>query len=289
MATPYTLPPSVNYHLWQPCNMHCSGCFARFDDVRAEVLPRGHLSRDAANQLTHVLASRFAKVTFAGGEPTLAPWLSELVTTAKATGATTMLVSNASRLDARYLDRLAGHLDWVTMSIDSAVPATQEALGRATMRGALANDHYFAVATGARERGIRIKVNTVVSALNANEDMSPFIEIIRPERWKLLQVLPVNGQNDGEVEPLLITGETFRAFVDRHRGLSRTGIAVVGEDNASMTGSYAMVDPAGRFFDNTAGRHTYSRPILAEGIDAAWADIRFHLDRFVDRGGVYQW
>jgi radical S-adenosyl methionine domain-containing protein 2 len=289
MATPDTLPPSVNYHLWQPCNMHCRGCFARFDDVRAEVLPRGHLPRDAAIQLTHVLASRFAKVTFAGGEPTLAPWLPELVAVAKASGATTMLVTNASRLDPRYLNRLAGHLDWIAMSIDSALPATQEALGRATIRGALANDDYIAVAAGARERGIRVKVNTVVSALNAREDMSWFIEIIRPERWKLLQVLPVDGQNDGEVEPLLIGGDTFRAFVERHLSLSRAGITVVGEDNASMTGSYAMVDPAGRFFDNTAGRHTYSQPILAEGVDAAWSGIRFHLDRFVDRGGVYQW
>ena len=32
-----------------------------------------------------------------------------------------------------------------------------------------------------------------------------------------------------------------------------------------MTGSYVMVDPAGRFFDNTSGYHTYGRPILEGG------------------------
>ena len=283
------LPPSVNYHLWQPCNMSCKGCFARFEDVRAEVLPRGHLPREAAIGLTRALASCFAKVTFVGGEPTLAPWLPELVAVAKAQGTTTMLVTNASRLDQRYLDRLAGNLDWLAISIDSAMPATHVALGRTTVRGALTNEHYANIAASARQRGIRVKVNTVVNSLNAGEDMSSFIAVIRPERWKLLQVLPVAGQNDGEVEPLLIDRTTFQGFVERHHALSDMGITVVGEDNEAMTGSYAMVDPAGRFFDNTAGRHRYSRPILFEDIHEAWSDIQFDLGRYIRRGGVYSW
>ncbi|MBK9371641.1 MAG: radical SAM protein [Deltaproteobacteria bacterium] len=269
--------------------MKCRGCFARFEDVRTTVLPRSHLPREAALQLTTALGTRFSKVTFAGGEPTLAPWLPDLIAAAKAAGATTMLVTNASRLDRRYLDGLIGRLDWLAMSIDSGLPATQRELVRATARGALSNEHYISTAEFARKAGIRVKVNTVVGALNAHENMAGFIEAVRPERWKVLQVLPVEGQNDGEVEPLLISRRAFREFLERHQYLAQNGIAVVGEDNESMTGSYAMVDPAGRFFDNTAGRHSYSRPILSEGIDAAWGDISFHLDRFVDRGGVYQW
>lgn len=283
------LPPSVNYHLWQPCNMSCRGCFARFDDVRADVLPRGHLPRDASLALSDLLARRFTKVTFAGGEPTLAPWLPDLISVAKRAGTTTMLVTNASRLDDAYLSRLSGSLDWLTMSIDSEVPSVQAELGRATRKGPIAAERYIEIAANARALGIRVKVNTVVGALNAGEDMTDFIRAVAPERWKVLQVLPVAGQNDGEVEPLLISAETFGGFVSRHAGLNAEGIPTVPEDNEAMTGSYAMIDPAGRFFDNTTGRHTYSRAILDEGIDAAWADIRFHIDRFEARGGVYRW
>lgn len=289
MATLNPLPPSVNYHLWQPCNMSCRGCFARFDDVRADVLPRGHLPRDASLALATTLGSRFSKVTFAGGEPTLAPWLPDLVSAAKHAGTTTMLVTNASRLDRAYLARLSGTLDWLTMSIDSAIPDVQAALGRMTRRGPIPPERYIELAEEARRLGIRVKVNTVVGTLNAGEDMSEFILALDPERWKVLQVLPVAGQNDGEVEPLLIDAGTFGRFVARHAGLELAGIPVVPEDNEAMTGSYAMIDPAGRFFDNTAGRHTYSRPILDAGLDEAWADIRFHLDRFSARGGVYRW
>src|SRR5207237_8400512 len=98
--------------LWQPCNMRCSFCFARFEDVRA-VLPPGHLSEPEAIKLTSVLASRFKKITFAGGEPTLCPWLPSLVRTAKRVGATTMIVTNGTRLDEDYLASFAGALDWV--------------------------------------------------------------------------------------------------------------------------------------------------------------------------------
>lgn len=54
-----------------------------------------------------------------------------------------------------------------------------------------------------------------------------------------------------------------------------------------MRGSYAMVDPAGRFYDNIDGPHHYSRPLLEVGVDAAWADVGFFMARFEERGGRY--
>ena len=37
--------PSVNFHLWKPCNMKCRFCFATFQDIGQEALPKGHLPR----------------------------------------------------------------------------------------------------------------------------------------------------------------------------------------------------------------------------------------------------
>lgn len=83
------MPPSVNYHLWAACNMRCRFCFATFDDVIADRLPRRHLAREDACRMVDILARRFRKVTFAGGEPTLCPWLDQLVDVARRAGATT--------------------------------------------------------------------------------------------------------------------------------------------------------------------------------------------------------
>ena len=291
MITPETnLPPSVNFHLWQPCNMRCHFCFAVFDDVVKDRLPKGHLAEAECITMTRILAQHFSKVTFVGGEPTLCPWLDKLIEVAHEEGATTMLVTNGSRLNRGWLESVKGRLDWVTLSIDSASPATHLRLGRA-VRGQhpLEPGHYLEVAGMLRESRIRFKVNTVVTALNADEDMAPFIRQLRPERWKIFQVLPVDGQNDGKVEPLLLSDVRFQAFVERHRMVEGDGIVLVPEDNEDMTGSYAMVDPAGRFFDNTQGRYRYSRPILEVGPNEAWSDVRFELGRFLSRGGDYEW
>lgn len=288
------LPPAVNFHLWEPCNMRCRFCFATFQDVKQTILPRGHLPREQALTVVEQLAAAgFDKITFAGGEPTLCPWLGELIELAKQRGLTTMLVTNGSRLlTPGWLDTHGAHLDWVVLSIDSADPSTHERLGRSVAGqagGALAAEHYLVIAAELRRRSVRLKVNTVVTTENAGEDMGDLLLALRPERWKVLQVLPIVGQNDGKVEALLVGELTFRQYCARHQRVSDAGIALVPEDNEDMTGSYAMVDPAGRFFDNTAGHYRYSRPLLDVGVAAAWREIRFDTLRFEERGGVYDW
>ncbi len=281
------MPRSVNYHLWQPCNMRCKFCFATFHDVVADVLPKGHLPREDALHVVEILAERFAKVTFAGGEPMLCPWLPDLIRAAKQRGATTMLITNGSKLTQPWIAALAGELDWITLSIDSASDETHRLLGRAVGGKAITGVEYALAATWTQLSGMRLKVNTVVTALNVREDMSSLISAIRPERWKILQVLPIEGQNDGKVEPLLCTPGDFEAFVERHRGVEAKDITLVPEDNYAVRGTYAMVDPAGRFFDDTAGRHRYSEPILRVGLDRAFGQVAFSMDGFLRRGGDY--
>ena len=71
--------------------------------------------------------------------------------------------------------------------------------------------------------------------------------------------------------------------------MTEHGIVVVPEDNDMMRGSYVMVDPAGRFFDNVRGRHTYSKPILEVGVEAALKGVVGNPDLFLRRGGLYDW
>lgn len=284
-------PLSVSFHLWEPCNMRCRFCFATFQDVKREALPRGHLPREQALAVTEALANTFDKVTFAGGEPTLCPWLADLCSRAKERGATTMLVTNGSRvLQPGWLDAHTPHLDWVVLSVDSARQETLRWTGR-TVAGKYPLDpaYYMEVAQALRARGVRLKVNTVVTSANARENISHLIQAMRPERWKVLQMLPVSGQNDG-AEDLHVSTEEFWSFCERHRGVAADmGVELVPEDNKAMTASYALVDPAGRFFDNSAGCHRYGRPILEVGVEQAWQDVAFNQSRYVARGGVYDW
>ena len=69
--------PTVNYHLWKPCNMRCKFCFAAFKDIGQHILPKGHLGRENCMLVVESLAQAgFRKINFAGGEPTLCPCIS---------------------------------------------------------------------------------------------------------------------------------------------------------------------------------------------------------------------
>lgn len=281
---------SVNFHLWEPCNMRCKFCFATFQDVKKTILPKGHLPKEESIQVVKELAQfGFEKITFVGGEPTLCPWLSELIFTAKQAGMTTMIVTNGSNLADEFLKMNVGLLDWITISIDSLNEQTNLKIGRAIVgRKAILIDDYKVLIDRIKKYNYRLKINTVVCSENVSEDLSPIIEYSKPERWKIFQVLPIKGQNDFEFEKFEICQERFKKFIVRHNHLSSL-TKIVSESNNDMTGSYAMVDPAGRFFDNSKGAYNYSDPILKEGIQKSYSQINIDFDKFLERGGLYNW
>lgn len=285
-----TQVPSVNFHLWKPCNMTCRFCFATFQDIGQIDLPKGHLPPEESLAVVEALATAgFEKINFAGGEPILCPWLPDLLRRAKELSLTTSVVTNGSCVTQEWLDRVSGCLDWAAVSIDTVDPEKLKSIGRTTRTGPMSANDYLSVIDMLRRCDIRLKINTVVTRTNLHEGLGEFIAKARPERWKLLQVLPVRGQNDGLVDNLVVTGEEFAQYVARNRNVESMGIVVVPESNDMMTGSYVMVDPAGRFFDNAAGIHGYSRPINEVGVDAALREVSVDPDKFLLRDGLYDW
>ena len=272
--------PAVNFHLLLACNMVCAHCFAA--NLSGRRLP----TKDAVKVVRMLSDAGFEKINFAGGEPMLHPGLGDLIRAAKECGMTTSMVTNGATLTERWLDGISPHLDWLAFSIDSARPATHEISGRKTVEGPMPPSKYPELCGAIKERGIRLKINTVVTAHNHQERMAGFILEAQPERWKIMQALYVDGQNDRSAR-FEVTAEQFRSYIERNTPLD--GIAVVPEDNELMTGSYVMVDPEGRFYDNVDGRHRYGRPILQAGVDDALNDVRAYREVFERRGGLYNW
>ncbi|MEO5644147.1 MAG: viperin family antiviral radical SAM protein [Bacteroidia bacterium] len=281
---------AVNFHLWQPCNFRCKFCFATFADVKREVLPKGHLPKEKALEVIAKLAmTGFEKITFAGGEPTLCPWLAELVIAAKEFGLTTGIITNGSKLTPNYLASFEGKLDWIGISIDSLEPETNRKSGRSEgCKSAPDIQYYLSLCKLVTEPGCKLKINTVVHALNKHEGIIEFIQQVKPSRWKVMRILPVSGQNDEHYKDMAITDEEFASYIVNNTLLT-SEIDPVVEDHQNIIGSYLMVDPAGRFFDDTTGTHTYSKPILEVGAKEALKGISFFYDKFIERKGLYDW
>ena len=284
--------PSVNFHLWEPCNMRCGFCFATFQDVKREMdIPKGHLPKeDCISVVDQIAEFGFEKINFAGGEPTLCPWLPDLIARAKEYGIITSIVTNGSRITDQWLDNLNGCLDWIGLSIDTVDPEKLIRLGRAIGgRIPIAEEKYLDIIGEIKRHEIRLKINTVVTSVTWEEDFTPFIRLAEPERWKLFQALPVKGQNDAHIADFIVTAEQFEAYVLRNRIVESDGITAVPENNEAMTESYVMIDPAGRFFDNTQGFYRYSESILKVGVAEALKQVSIDPERFRQRGGEYDW
>lgn len=290
-------PLVLNWHLTEACNYRCQYCYAAWsesvckrelvNDPERTMALLGELYRffrptNRANPLAGQMTWDSVRLNLAGGEPLLhAKKLQAIVSQARGLGFEVSMISNGARLTRELLDDLAPQLTWLGISIDSASSETSRAIGRVDRRGTLLNLNDLAtILDSVRQSnpGLRLKLNTVVNLLNHDEDQSALIRRFAPQKWKALRMLPVVNQH------LSISDEQFAGFVHRHRAFANI---LCAEDNQDMRDSYLMVDPHGRFFQNSpliAGKgYVYSRPILEAGVEAALAQMAFDSERFLAR------
>ena len=290
MKTPIS---TINFHLLEPCNMRCGFCFATFQDVKHSILPKGHLPKDEALRLVRLLGESklFQKITFVGGEPTLCSWLLDLVKEAKKHGLKTCVVTNGTKISEnpeKWLSDFRPFLDQIALSIDSLHADTNLRIGRAVVgKTIIPKKDYLRIIKTIHAYGFSLKINTVVNQFNFEEDFTDFIRTAKPKRWKIFQVLPIKGQNDTKINDFIISDKQFADFIQKHQNIADI-LDFVPETNNDIKGSYLMIDPAGRFFDNLNGTHEYGKPILEVGVQTALADNQASYEKFLLRCGEYE-
>lgn len=277
--------PAINYHLWDKCNMNCKFCFGQFKNCSKNVL-----DKDQSIKLIKMFIEfGFKKITFSGGEPTLCPWLTDLIQLTKSADLVTCIVTNGSKIDPKWLEKNYNYLDWIALSIDSINPTSNIESGRCLQKETIQDEKYYLKKIELiKQYNIKIKINTVVSKYNLNEDLSSFIKKANPSRWKLFQALPIEGENSSSKENFIISNDEFDLFKAKHSKVLDDEI-FVPESNEEMTSSYLMVDPNGCFFDNTSGYLNHSDPITEKGITCTMKQCHYDIKKFIARKGIYKW
>ena len=283
----------INWHLTEACNYKCRYCYAKWQDNEKELIHDWERTRKLLDELTSFfhpenttnplrqsLTWSGIRLNLAGGEPLLYPKsVLQVLAHARSAGMNTSIITNGSRLTSELVAQLAPLVSMIGISIDSADAATNQAIGRADGRGTVMDAQEVATLLSLARvvnPEVQIKMNTVVNALNAHEDLEETLAALSPTRWKVFRMLPV-VTND-----LAVSTENFEAFVTRHQ---RHNNVMCVEDNDEMSESYLMIDPLGRFFQNTKGQqgYNYSRPIDMTGARQAFRDWRFSVDSFTSR------
>lgn len=269
---------SVNWHLISACNYSCRFCFAQNLGEKPVTYAEG------CRVLTRLADAGMEKINFAGGEPLLHPHLFDYCHFAKDLGMTVSITTNGSQLNADMIQNQRENIDWIALSVDSASEQTEKKLGRGNGNHV---GHCIAISDAIKEQGIKLKINTTVTALTWKEDMTDFIQRTYPDRWKVLQMLHIQGENDDSVNELSITKEQFTLFQLRHSEIHLNNrIRPVFEPVEMIEGSYFMITPGGNVKTDN-GRKIQKFPlesVLVKGI------VEYiNEERYLGRGGMYEW
>lgn len=269
---------SVNWHLISACNYRCRFCFARnlgetpvsFDDGVGIIRKLADIGMD--------------KINFAGGEPLLHPHLRDYCRVAKEHGMTVSITTNGSLLDEDVIGKMRGVVDWIALSIDSGSDEIEAQLGRGYGDHV---SHCIRIASMIRNVGIRLKINTTVTASTYRENMIPLVQTIRPDRWKVLQMLHIHGENDDAIGDLAITSEQFNQFVENHRlVVLENGELPVFESSDEIENSYFMITPSGNVkidMGNVVTKFSLDE-VITHGVEYFVSPVKYQ-----NRGGIYEW
>jgi radical S-adenosyl methionine domain-containing protein 2 len=281
----------INYHVTEKCNYSCRFCYAQWDKPN-EI----HADGNKAETMLAFLASYFIKnpknivqqqmpyknvrLNFAGGEPMLLQKrFSRLLTVAKNLGFELSLITNGHFLTESFIKQYAPLFSMIGISYDSQLTISQKEIGRVNRKGESISPESLLAKIALLHQvnpNIQIKINTVVNAVNQFEDFNKLITEINPVKWKVLQVLPV--ENDA----FQISEQTFNHFLTRHKKLEKY---ISAEDNSSMTRSYLMINPEGKFYQNklNSNGYTYSQDIIETGVEEALQQVEIDWSSFSNR------
>lgn len=202
----------INWHVVEACNYACKYCYAKWDTpentrdvIRDEGKTRGLLEALATffaptrsgNPLAAALRWQRTRLNIAGGEPLLqGDAVVRAAEHARALGMEVSIITNGSRLTPHLMARLAPNLSLLGVSVDSWAPESNRAIGRTDRRGRHMDLSQLSEVVDLGRRmnpSMHVKLNTVVNRVNHHEDMMPLVQALRPDRWKVLRVLPVQG------------------------------------------------------------------------------------------------
>jgi len=273
---------SINWHITGRCNYKCKFCYVQKLNAEVRDLKIVH---DILHKLRYTKTDQLdiQKINFVGGEPFLHPHFYELLAIAHEMGFVTSIVTNGSFINGSNIGILADYVDWVGISVDSTDNQVEADLGRGQGEHVT---HALEVADLIHEYGLKLKVNTTVTKLTCGEDMHEFIEFMDPNRWKIFQMLHIEGQNDSCVNELSVTDQEFADFKKRHQDVKlKNNVKPTFESNDDMIGSYLILDPSGKVLSNRDGKYT---PFDLDDFllnPAVVIDSR----KYVERDGVYAW
>lgn len=178
--------------------------------------------------------NKYTRINLAGGEPMLAPHLQDVINYVVEKGFECSLITNGSLLTEDFIYKNKDKLAMIGISIDSMDDEMNYLIGRKTIK----NIGFLSKLI--KQNRIKLKINICVSRINMNHDFESLIKQTKPDRLKLMQVLPSPHNDDANQH--IISDLDFKKVCD-----SLSKYHPVCETNEYMINAYDIVDSEGNF------------------------------------------
>ncbi len=279
----------INWHVTEACNYECFYCFAKWHkEDQQELLHSKQKIQQLIQEISLLPSILNAKcgcsftgirLNLVGGETFLyKKKILDIIEEAKKHHFKLSAITNGSLFDDELVEIIANEFSTIGFSIDSIHSESNLKIGRSFKNTPIEIDKIFFNIKKLRTINpqIDIKINSVINEFNKDEDLNDFIQKVSPSKWKVFKMLPVITNKHS------ISDFEFSNFLEKHSELEHL---ISSENNDEMTHSYLMIDPLGRFFQNSSIScgYDYSSEILINGVSAALDEIEFDISKFIKR------
>lgn len=269
----------INLHLTNSCNYSCTYCFGKFSDKNTIDYERCCKIVDNISKHFKSKKIKDGRINIAGGEPLLCPYLDELIDYINMQDIKVSLITNASLLTVEKIASWKGRVSCIGISVDSLSKETNLKIGRCCKQKTLTIKQLVRVSQAIHKAGICLKINTVVSALNIDEDFTELYKRTKPDKIKLIQMCIVSGTND-KASNLEVCKKEFNRFCKKYK---HSATKVVIESNDEMQNSYLMLNPQGEVQLNNNGVYETYGNCLEEDFGEIMKRVPFDEDKFNSR------
>lgn len=245
-------PHIINFHITDACNYECRYCFA---DFKMKNLPLSD-----AKKVVDSVATFFAekgitngRINIAGGEPLMYPHLDSIIDYICEQNILVSIITNGSLLTEERIAAWKGKVAMIGISVDALSPEADFHIGRCDARHSVNSAaHLIKMADAIHRAGIKLKINTVVSKANLEEDMLSFYQTVKPDRLKLIYIHVVHNVNEWpETMDLIPTIGEYTEFVEKNR--YEDNCELILEKPMDMQNAYMMINPHGEVYINCFG------------------------------------
>lgn len=233
-------PNVVNFHFVDYCNYHCCYCFVKKVNRMTSFLNIVNIVDNIAEYFKNIKVR--GRINLVGGEIFMCSYLQQIIDYIYSKDIDVSIVTNGYLLTKEFIEKNKMKICCIGISVDSLNPETNKLIGRCFNKQTLDKNKLINLCEMIKSNNIKLKINHCLSKFNYDEDISKFIEIIKPDRFKIFQMTVIDSIN-GKCKTMQLSNKEFEVCCNKYKYMNP-----IIEHEEEMKSSYLMIDSDGNFF-----------------------------------------